>query len=106
MTQHQGRLGRIQLAGLRPFSKVDLTPGPLTVLIGPNGAGKSNLLAVLLLVPLIRTQSLRRFVGEAGGASALLHYGPSRTQTISIRLDFAHSSGRNSYGARLGYAAG
>lgn len=99
-------LTRIHVEGYRSLRSVDLFPGRLTVLIGANGSGKSNLLSVLRMVPLIRTQSLRRFVGEAGGASALLHYGPRVSQQLSLRVEFSQESGDNAYGARLGYAAG
>jgi predicted ATPase len=58
------------------------------------------------MVPLMRTQSLRRFVVEAGGASALLHYGPKVTSQITLRLEFSQDARDNAYGARLGYAAG
>lgn len=98
-------LTRIHVEGFRSLRSVDLAPGPLTVLVGPNGSGKSNLLSVLRMVPLVRTQSLRRFVGEAGGASTLLHYGPKVTPQISLRLDFSQETGENAYVVRLGHAA-
>lgn len=80
-------LERIHIEGFGSLADVTLEPGRLTGLIGANGSGKSNLLRALKMVPLMRTGSLQRFVGEAGGASALLHYGPKRTQTITIELD-------------------
>lgn len=97
---------RIQVSGFRSLKNIDLTLGRVTVLIGANGSGKSNLLSLLRMVPLMRTQSLRRFVGEAGGASALLHYGPKTTEELSLRLDFQQDSQTHSYAATLGYAAG
>ena len=99
-------ISRIQVAGYRSLKAVDLVPGRVTVLIGANGSGKSNLLSFLRMVALMRTQSLRRFAGEEGGASALLHYGPKVTKEISLRLEFEQATGANAYGARLGYAAG
>ncbi|HFE46024.1 MAG TPA: ATP-binding cassette domain-containing protein [Nannocystis exedens] len=118
--------------GFGSLADVSLQPGPLTVLIGPNGAGKSNLLRALRMVSLMRTGSLQRFVAEAGGASALLHYGPKRTPVISLKLEFDLDSpghlnhtdtdtdtdtdpdtdddtdehAKNWYEARLGFAAG
>ncbi|KFA91705.1 AAA family ATPase [Archangium violaceum] len=97
---------RIQVEGYRSLQNVELKPGRVTVLIGANGAGKSNLLSFLRMVALMRTQSLRRYVGEAGGASALLHYGPKVTKELNIRLEFEQKTGANAYGARLGYGAG
>lgn len=99
-------LRRIAVEGYRSLERVELDFGPMTVLIGPNGAGKSNFLSLLRLVPMLRTQSLRRFVGSAGGASTLVYYGPQHTQQVSLRLDFDGSAGEVSYAARLGYAHG
>lgn len=95
-----------ELTGFGSLADVSLEPGRLTVLIGANGSGKSNLLRALRMVPLMRTGSLQRFVAEAGGASALLHYGPKRTQSITLELDFTQAGRRNRYFARLGFAAG
>ncbi|MCA9621929.1 MAG: AAA family ATPase [Myxococcales bacterium] len=99
-------LREIHITGFGSLADVRLEPGRLTVLIGPNGSGKSNLLRVLKMVPLMRTESLQRFVSEAGGASALLHYGPKRTQALNVALSFANGEKRNVYEARLGFAAG
>ncbi len=96
----------IHITGFGSLAEVHLQPGRLTVLIGPNGSGKSNLLRVLRMVPLMRTGSLQRFVAENGGASAILHYGPKRTQALTIKLEFVEDDKRNTYEARLGFAAG
>jgi predicted ATPase len=100
------RLNRIRLAGYRSLRDVSVDLTPVTVLIGPNGSGKSNLLSALRLLPLMRTQSLRRFVGERGGASSLLHYGPSTTREMTLEVDFAEDEKQCAYSARLGYGAG
>lgn len=99
-------LTRIRVEGFRSLREVELQPGRVTVLIGPNGAGKSNLLSFLRMIPLLRTQSLGRFVGEAGGASALLRYGPKVTPQLCLELEFSQPTGASAYHARLGYAAG
>jgi predicted ATPase len=97
---------RVQVQGFCSLADAHLEPGRLTVLIGANGSGKSNFLRALKLAPLLRTKSLRNFVGEAGGGSALLHYGPKRTQAFGLTLDFAKGASVNRYFARLGFAAG
>jgi predicted ATPase len=99
-------LERIHITGFTSLADVTLAPGRLTVLIGANGSGKSNLLRALRMAPLMRTGSLQRFVGQAGGASALLHYGAKRTQACSIELDFTQGERGNRYCAGLGFAAG
>lgn len=100
------QLTKVRVEGFRSLKSVTLSLSPINVLIGPNGAGKSNLLTVVRLVPLMRTQNLRHFVGREGGASRLLHYGPRTTPELEIALEFAEASERWGYSARLGYAAG
>lgn len=97
---------RVAVAGFGSLRVVELEPGRLTVLIGANGSGKSNVLRALGMVPLMRAGSLRTFVAEAGGASMVLHYGPSRTQALTFELDFVRGGGRSRYAVRLGFAAG
>lgn len=99
-------LTRVQVEGFRSLRDVTLEPGRVTVILGPNGAGKSNLLALLEMIPKMYTGALQRFVGERGGASALLHYGPKVTPRMRIRLDFSQEGGANAYEAELAYAAG
>lgn len=99
-------LRRIRIAGFASLRDVTIEPGRLTVLIGANGSGKSNVLKTLKLVPLLRNRALQRFVGEAGGASSLLHYGPRQTPCLELELDFFHDGHLNGYQARLGFAAG
>jgi predicted ATPase len=100
-------LQRIHIVGFGSLADVELRPGRLTVLIGANGSGKSNVLRALKMVSLMRVGSLQRYVAEAGGAAALLHYGPKRTPAIDIELEFVWEQTRRSeYQARLAFAAG
>ena len=102
------RLKQIRVRGFRSLRDIELTDlEPVTVLIGPNGSGKSNLLSALRMVTHMRSQSLRLFVGRAGGASDLLHYGPRETPEVSLRLGFeTDAEACYAYDARLDYAAG
>lgn len=100
-------LTRIELAGYRSIKSLDLRLGRVTVLIGANGAGKSNLLSFLQLVPKLRTQSLRLFVGRAGGANALLHRGSGHTPVLRFRIEANAGGDRyTAYSGVLGAAAG
>ncbi len=101
----QVEITRIHLTGFRSLKEVTFVPGRVTAIVGANGSGKSNLLSFLRMVSLLRTQSLRLFVGLAGGAHTLLHYGPGTTKEIQIRLEFETPSEGGAYEARLGYAA-
>lgn len=99
-------LTKIRAEGLRSLANVTVDLGPINVLIGPNGAGKSNLLTALRLLALMRAQGLQRFVGEQGGATRLLHYGPQTTRSMSIALEFKDGGHSTCYDALLGYAVG
>lgn len=99
-------LKRIRVAGFRSLRDVSIDLAPISVLIGANGAGKSNLLAALRLALLMRMQSLRLFVAEQGGASALLHQGASTTRELTLHLDFEDDQGAAFYDATLQHGAG
>ena len=99
------QLTKIHVTGFRSLRDVTLELGSKTVLIGANGAGKSNLLSLLRMVSLMRTKSLRRYVGEQGGASKILYRGPKRTPQLSIGLEFAQGKDTPRYHVRLGYGA-
>jgi predicted ATPase len=100
------RLRELSVKGYRSLADVRLTRvGDATVLIGPNGAGKSNLLDLLRMLSFLHRGALRRFVGEAGGATALLHYGPSSTTSIELELQYQVDRGTVGYRAELGHAA-
>lgn len=98
-------VSRIRVAGFRSLRDVSLELTPITVLIGANGAGKSNLLWALEMVRMLAFESLQLFVGERGGATYLLHYGPQQTAAIDLELDFSAPGGEHAYRARLGYGA-
>jgi len=99
-------LTKVRVEGFRSLRNVTLDLAPINVLIGPNGAGKSNLLTALRLPTIMRTQGLRLWVGEQGGASKLLHYGPETTSDLEIDLEFTEGSEHWGYEARLRHAAG
>lgn len=104
-TTHQPSLKKMRVAGFRSLKDVSIELTPVTVLIGPNGAGKSNLLWAFEMVRFLAYGTLQRFVGERGGATYLMHYGPKRTPTIELHLEFEAKPGENAYKAGLGYGA-
>src|SRR6266852_3596591 len=103
------RLSRLSLRGFKTIRELEnFEPGNLTVLIGPNGAGKSNFISFFRLQSwaLAPPGQLQVHLAEQGGASALLHDGPSVTQRIEAVLTLTTDRGRNEYGFWLSYAAG
>lgn len=91
------KLDRIQISGFKSIGSIDLTLNSLNVLIGANGAGKSNFISVFDLLNQIVMRRLQLFVGKAGGADALLHFGRKTTEEIVIHTYF----GPNAYEIRL-----
>ena len=104
----RNRLDRITIRGFKTIANLDdFKPGALTALIGPNGVGKSNFIAFFRMMSwaLADPGNLRFFVSERGGASKLLHDGPSRTREIEAELTIRTDAGENQYNFRLFYAA-
>ncbi len=100
------KLTRIKISGFRSIKAIDLFPSSdVTVLIGPNGSGKSNILWAIEMVRYLAFESLQRFVGDRGGASFLMHYGPKKTPAMDLRLEFTGEEQSHAYEARLGYGS-
>jgi predicted ATPase len=81
-------LDYIAVRGYKSIRDLELTLRPLNLLIGANGAGKSNLISVFELLSQVAQGHLQRFVGQAGGADALLYFGRERTEAIDIKFCF------------------
>ena len=104
----RNRLDRITIRGFKTIAALEnFEPRALTALIGPNGVGKSNFIAFFRMMSwaLADPDNLRFFVSERGGASKLLHDGPSRTREIEAELTIRTDAGENQYNFRLFYAA-
>lgn len=79
-------LKRLTVKGFKSIEDSVLDLQRLNVIIGPNGAGKSNLLSVFRLLKALADGNLGLFVGLAGGADGLLHFGSAQTETLAIGL--------------------
>lgn len=82
------RLSRLSLKGWTSIQACDLEFGPVNLVIGPNGAGKSNLVAFFQFLQELLQGRLQQYVARAGGASALLHFGPRKTSQIELLCFF------------------
>jgi len=103
------RLASLTLRGFKTIRDLsDFQPGRITMLIGPNGAGKSNFISFFRLLSWAFAGSggLQTHVAEQGGASALLHDGPSKTREMEASLRLEIDGRSNEYGCRLFFAAG
>jgi len=96
----------MSLAGFKSIREMhELEFRSLNVLIGANGAGKSNLISFFKLLNFGMTNSLKEYVGRAGYANSLLHFGSQQTKQISASLAFRMDGGTNTYELKLSHAA-
>ena len=103
------RLDAITIRGFKTFQGLEeFRPGRLAVLIGPNGSGKSNFASFFTMMSraLADEDGFRVFVARQGGASKLLHDGPSKTPVAVAVLNLSTPLGKSQYSFRLLYAAG
>ncbi len=82
----KGAIERIQVGGFKSIKQADIQLKPLNLLIGPNGAGKSNFIQLFRLLDSLSKRRFQLYVGTAGGANNLLHYGRKRTPEINIKI--------------------
>lgn len=90
-------LDRLKIRGFKSIREADLELPRLSVMIGANGAGKSNLIAVFELLHALVHERLQVYVGRAGGADSLLHFGRKNTESLKLRFRF----GNNAYECEL-----
>lgn len=95
----RGAIDRLQISGFKSIRQADLSLTPLNLLIGPNGVGKSNFIGLFRLIHHIIERRLQVYVGTAGGAGALLHFG--RKTTPVMKLDLTFSDAVNGYQCSL-----
>ena len=81
-------LEKLHVQGFKSIRDQEIEFRPLNVLIGANGSGKSNLLEVFYLLNRIVDERLQLYVGRAGGADPLLHFGQKVTPAIQLKFWF------------------
>ena len=79
-------LKRLRVAGWKSIKDQTIELRPLNVLIGGNGSGKSNLISFFRFLRAMKSRKLGKFVGIAGGANSLLHFGAKRTPVAEGKL--------------------
>jgi len=94
-------LDKIELLGFKSIRQMALDLKPINILIGANGAGKSNLIDVFHLLKSLPNSGLQLYIGKAGGANCLLHYGASITNEIDICLSLNTDKELINYRMRL-----
>ena len=99
-------LKQVILKGFKSVKDMHLELHPLNVLIGVNGAGKSNFVSFFKMLNEMMAGRLQTYIGTAGRAHSLLHYGPKTTPQVEATLQFEVENGVDTYYMRLSHAAG
>src|SRR5438552_2038785 len=82
-------LDHISISGFRSIAAiVKLQLQRINVIIGANGSGKSNLIGTFGFLQAVRQGQLQEYVGRAGGAAKILHFGPKVTKELKIEISF------------------
>ena len=112
----RSRLDSMTIKGFKTIRELDdFSPRDLTVLIGPNGVGKSNFISFFrMMVHMMGpgAQQLQLHVALNGGASKLLHDGPSNTTEIEAQFTMGtkdtegNQNDKTQYAFNLAFAAG
>jgi len=93
-------LSNITIRGFKSIASVEkLELRPINVVVGSNGSGKSNFIGVFSFLHALREGHLQDYVGKAGGADKLLHFGAKVTKAIELHISF--ENGVNQYLVRL-----
>jgi predicted ATPase len=98
-------LKTLDVENWKSLKHVHLEFDAINVLIGPNGSGKSNVVQFFHMLNMMMTGNLQLFIGRAGGAGALLHYGPKQSPQIISSLTFSTDTGIDTYLFRLMHGA-
>ncbi len=97
-------LKSVHIEGFKSIRDATIDLGPLTVLIGANGSGKSNFVSFFRMMQAMAAGEVQVFVGKAGGAGDVLHYGPDSTSAINGSLSVDSGGVAHTYSFRLAYA--
>jgi predicted ATPase len=93
-------LDTITVKGFKSIASIErLKLNAINVAIGPNGSGKSNFIGVFSFLHAIREGHLQDYVGKAGGADKVLHFGTKVTKKLQIHISF--QEGQNQYEIEL-----
>ena len=89
----------IIIRGFRSISHAEVKLRSLNVLIGANGSGKSNFINALSFLRAVSRGQLHEYVGRAGGADRILHFGSRVTPGLEMQVSL--DGGGAGYGISL-----
>ena len=81
-------LDAIIISGFKSIAFAVVHLRSLNVLIGANGSGKSNFVSAFSFLRAVNQGQLRDYVGRAGGAERVLHFGSRVTSELEMQVSF------------------
>ncbi|QYK48843.1 MAG: AAA family ATPase [Phycisphaeraceae bacterium] len=98
----------LSLRSYKAIKSLDINLDDLTVIVGINGSGKSSLLSFFQMLGFMQTGAFQsEFVQQrCGGASKVLHHGPSVSRIIEASMTLRADQGTNQYSFSIAHAAG
>ncbi len=83
------KLDYISIHGFKSIKALEKLPlGPINVVIGANGSGKSNFIGAFAFLHALREGNLASYVGKAGGANNILHFGSKVSPQLKFHVSF------------------
>ncbi len=83
-------LDGIVISGFKSIADAMVSLRSLNVLIGANGSGKSNFISAFSFLRAANQGQLQDYVGRAGGADRILHFGSKVTSVLEMQVLFSH----------------
>ena len=90
-------LEQLTVTNFKSIRDQELKLDRLNVFIGGNGSGKSNLVGVFHFLNQVAGSELQTYVGVAGGADSVLHFGRKHSPELAIGLEFGRGTDANGY---------
>jgi len=84
---------KLRIEHYKSIERVEITPGPLTILVGPNGSGKSNIVDAVRFVRDAVVLGLDRSISDRHGIDSIRQWSPSRPYVVVMRVEVNTSYG-------------
>lgn len=78
---------KLRIERYKSIERVEISPGPLTILVGPNGSGKSNIVDAVRFVRDSVVLGLDRSIADRHGIDSIRQWSPSRPYVVVMRVE-------------------
>lgn len=78
---------KLRIEHYKSIERVEISPGPLTILVGPNGSGKSNIVDAVRFVRDSVVLGLDRSIADRHGIDSIRQWSPSRPYVVVMRVE-------------------